>query len=126
MVKLVTIQFVDGEKYRGISEQLTIKHDTIYANKGSVFSADGSLLATSMSQYEIRMDVMTVNAEVFEKNVKSLSVELSKMFGRSTSYWETKIRKGRSQKNRFPCYLPGQFPGPGCFAPRHQRNCCGR
>ena len=101
MVKLVTIQFVDGEKYRGISEQLTIKHDTIYANKGSVFSADGSLLATSMSQYEIRMDVMTVNAEVFEKNVKSLSVELSKMFGRSTSYWETKIRKGRSQKNRY-------------------------
>ena len=101
MVKLVTIQFVDGEKYRGISEQLTIKHDTIYANKGSVFSADGSLLATSMSQYEIRMDVMTVNAEVFEKNVKSLSVELSKMFGRSTSYWETKIRKGRSQKKRY-------------------------
>jgi len=101
MVKLFTIQFVDGEKYRGLSEQLTIKHDTIYANKGSVFSADGSLLATSMSQYEIRMDVMTVDAEVFEKNVKSLSVELSKMFGRSTSYWETKIRKGRSQKKRY-------------------------
>lgn len=101
MAKLFTIQFVDGEKYRGISEQLTIKHDTIYANKGSVFSADGSLLATSMSQYEIRMDVMTVDAEVFEKNVKSLSVELSKMFGRSTTYWETKIKKGRSQKKRY-------------------------
>jgi len=101
MVKLAVIQFVDGERYRGLSEQLTIKHDTIYANKGSIFSADGSLLATSMSQYEIRMDVMTVNAEVFEKNVKSLSVELSMMFGKSTSYWETKIRKARSQKNRY-------------------------
>lgn len=101
MVQLATIQFVDGEKYRGMSEHLTLKNDTIYANKGSVFSSDGSLLATSMSQYEIRMDVVTVNAEVFEKNVRDLSVELSKMLGKSTTYWETKIRKGRSNKNRY-------------------------
>jgi len=101
IVKLVTIQFVDGEKYRGLSEQYTLRNDTIYANKGSVFSADGSLLATSMSQYEIRMDVVTVKADVFEKNVKSLSKELSNMLGRSVSYWETKLRKGRSSKNRY-------------------------
>ena len=101
MVQLATIQFVDGEKYRSMSEHLTLKNDTIYANKGSVFSSDGSLLATSMSQYEIRMDVVTINAEVFEKNVRGLSVELSKMLGKSTSYWETKIRKGRSNKNRY-------------------------
>lgn len=101
MVQLATIQFVDGEKYRSMSEHLTLKNDTIYANKGSVFSSDGSLLATSMSQYEIRMDLVTINAEVFEKNVRGLSVELSKMLGKSTSYWETKIRKGRSNKKRY-------------------------
>jgi len=101
MVQLATIQFVDGEKYRGMSEHLTIKQDTIFANKGSVFSVDGSLLATSMSQYEIRMDVVTVKAEVFEKNVRALSESLSKMLGKSTSYWETKIRKGRNAKNRY-------------------------
>jgi len=101
MAQMVTIQFVDGEKYRSLSEQLTLRNDTIYANKGSVFSADGSLLATSMSQYEIRMDIMTVDKTVFEKNVRGLSVELSKMFGKSTSYWEKKIRKGRSNKSRY-------------------------
>jgi cell division protein FtsI (penicillin-binding protein 3) len=99
--KLVTIQFVEGDKYRDLSEQYTIKTDIIYANKGSVFSADGSLLATSMSQYEIRMDVMTVKASVFEKNVRVLSKELSKMFGKSTFYWETKLKKARSNKNRY-------------------------
>lgn len=100
-VQLVRIQFVDGDKYRSLSEQLTIRTDTIYANKGSIFSADGSLLATSMSQYEIRMDVMTVDGEVFEKNVKDLSKELSKMFGKSVSKWETKLRRGRSKKSRY-------------------------
>jgi cell division protein FtsI (penicillin-binding protein 3) len=101
VARLVTIQFVDGDKYRGLSEQLTLRNDTIYANKGSVFSADGSLLATSMSQYEIRMDVVTVDAGVFEKNVRSLATELSKMFGKSTSHYETKLRKARDSKSRY-------------------------
>jgi cell division protein FtsI (penicillin-binding protein 3) len=99
--RLTSIQFSDGDKYRNLSEQLTLRNDTIYANRGSVFSADGSLLATSMSQYEIRMDAFTVNGEVFEKNVRALSQELSKMLGNTTSNWERKIRKARSSKNRY-------------------------
>ena len=101
IARLATIQFVDGDRYRGLSQQLTLRNDTIHANKGSVFSADGSLLATSMSQYEIRMDLVTVDADVFEKNVRGLAAELSKMFGKSTSYYETKLRKGRDSKSRY-------------------------
>ncbi|UMB62117.1 transpeptidase family protein [Lutibacter sp. A80] len=99
--QLTDIQFSEGEKYRHISEQLTLRNDTIYANRGSVFSEDGSLLATSMSQYEIRMDAVTVAGEVFEKNVRALSQELSKMLGNSVSHWERKIRKARNSKNRY-------------------------
>ncbi|MEX1383051.1 peptidoglycan D,D-transpeptidase FtsI family protein, partial [Lutibacter sp.] len=99
--RLTDIQFSDGDKYRNLSEQLTLRNDTIYANRGSVFSADGSLLATSMSQYEIRMDAVTVDSEVFEKNVRSLSQELSKMLGNTTAHWERKIRKARNSKNRY-------------------------
>ena len=99
--RLTDIQFSDGDKYRNLSEQLTLRNDTIYANRGSVFSADGSLLATSMSQYEIRMDAFTVDSEVFEKNVRSLSQELSKMLGNTTAHWERKIRKARNTKNRY-------------------------
>ena len=101
ILKLTDIQFADGEKYRDLSEHLTIKNDTIFANRGNVFSADGSLLATSMSQYEIRMDAYTVEAEEFEANIRSLSVELSKMLGKSASEWENKIRKARTNKNRY-------------------------
>lgn len=101
IVRLTNIQFADGEKYRNLSEQLTLRNDTIFANRGNVFSSDGSLLATSMSQFEIRMDAYTVNGEVFEKNIRSLARELSKMLGKSTSYWETRIRKARNTKNRY-------------------------
>ena len=101
VVRLTDIQFTDGEKYRDLSEQLTLRNDTIFANRGSVFSDDGSLLATSMSQYEIRMDAYTVDSEVFEKNIRALSNKLSKKFGKTESYWETKIRKARNTKNRY-------------------------
>ena len=72
IVTLTNIQYADGEKYRNLSEQLTLRNDTIFANRGNVFSADGSLLATSMSQYHIRMDAYTVKAVVFEKNIQNL------------------------------------------------------
>lgn len=101
LVSVVNIQFRDGERYRELSKQLTVRNDTIFANRGSVFSSDGSLLATSMSQYEIRMDAYTVKSEVFEKNIRGLASELSKMLGNSTSHWETRIKKARNKKNRY-------------------------
>ncbi|WP_298263612.1 penicillin-binding protein [uncultured Lutibacter sp.] len=101
VVRLTNIQFADGDKYRSLSEQLTLRNDTIFANRGNVFSADGSLLATSMPQYEIRMDAFTVKSEDFEKNIRALSVELSKMLGGTASKWETQIRKARKNKNRY-------------------------
>ena len=101
VVRLTNIQFADGDKYRSLSEQLTLRNDTIFANRGNVFSADGSLLATSMPQYEIRMDAFTVKSEDFEKNIRALSMELSKMLGGTASKWETQIRKARKNKNRY-------------------------
>ena len=101
LVKLTDIQYAEGEKYRALSEQLTLRNDTIFANRGNVFSSEGSLLATSMSQFEIRMDPYTVKSEESEKNIRSLSVELSKMLGNSASNWEKKIKKARDGKNRY-------------------------
>ena len=101
VVRLINIQFVDGEKYKSLSEQLTIKKDTIHANRGSVFSADGSLLATSMTRYEIRMDVGTVDGTVFEENVVDLAKSLAGMFGSTSQAWVRKLRKARNQNNRY-------------------------
>ncbi len=101
ILRLSDIQIAEGEKYRSLSEHLTLRNDTIFANRGNVFSADGSLLATSMSQYEIRMDAFTVDSKVFEKEIRNLAKELSKMLGKSDSHWEQKIRKARNNKNRY-------------------------
>ncbi|MEQ6125304.1 penicillin-binding transpeptidase domain-containing protein [Pseudotenacibaculum sp. MALMAid0570] len=99
--KVINIQYVQGDKYRQISKDLTQKPFTIYANKGNVYAADGNLLATSMSKFTIRMDVMSVDGEIFDRDVTSLSKSLSNFLGKSSSYYEQKLRNARKLKNRY-------------------------
>lgn len=100
-VKIVRIQYSEGDKYRDLSVERTIRKDTIFYNRGNVVSSNGSLLATSMSKYDIRMDVVTVSSAVFEKNIHALSQAMSEMFGKSTSYYQSYFRKARKHKNRY-------------------------
>lgn len=99
--KIFRIQYVEGDKYRGISKQRTVRKDTIFYNRGNVVSEKGNLLATSMAKYDIRMDVVTVSSEVFEKNVQALSVSLSAMFGKPAKEYKAKLRRARKMKNRY-------------------------
>ncbi len=100
-VKIARIQYLEGEKYQNLSYHSTIRKDTIFYNRGNVVSQKGNLLATSMSKYDIRMDVVTVSDEVFEKNVHALSEALSEMFGKSVYEYKSYLRKARRSKNRY-------------------------
>ncbi|WP_339661404.1 penicillin-binding protein [uncultured Polaribacter sp.] len=99
--RVINIQYVQGEKYKKLSTELTIKQDTIRANKGNVYAADGNLLATSMSKFTIRMDVVAVDANVFEENFVGLSRELSKLLGKPADYYQNKLRTAKKRKNRY-------------------------
>ena len=100
-VKLTNIQWVEGDYYRKLAKERTVRNFVIPANKGNVYSADGSLLATSIPNYEIRFDAVTPKAESFEKNVKLLSDSLASVLGKSSSYFQNELRKARANKNRY-------------------------
>jgi len=99
--KLVQIGFYDGDVYRKEAELGTVKTFEIAANRGNVYTADGSLLATSVSKFDIRMDPVSISDDDFEKGIKDLSKELSKMLGKSAGHYENYIRKARINKNRY-------------------------
>ena len=101
VVRVCDIQFVKGDKYRKLSKERTVKNDTIFANRGNVYASDGNLLATSMSKYTIRMDVVAVRSNVFEKGIKGLSLSLSQMLGKSPEFYQQKLRNARKRKNRY-------------------------
>ncbi|MFP2997394.1 penicillin-binding protein [Spongiivirga sp. MCCC 1A20706] len=100
-VKLVNIQLVEGGKYKELAQISNFKNDTITANRGNIYAADGSLLATSMPKYDIRIDVMTISQKNFSKHVKGLADSLSTMLGEPSDFYLKKLRIARQTKNRY-------------------------
>ncbi|WP_300486106.1 penicillin-binding protein [Flavobacterium sp.] len=100
-IKLTNIQWVEGEYYRKLAKERTVKNFVIPANKGNVYSADGSLLATSIPNYTIRFDAVAPKKEDFDKNVKPLADSLSGLLGKPSSYFQTELRRARANKNRY-------------------------
>ncbi|WP_196891373.1 penicillin-binding protein [Aureivirga marina] len=100
--KLFNIQFGEGEKYRSLSAN-EIKRDTIQANRGNIYAEDGSLLATSVTKYEIRMDAASPNISdsYFDSNIDSLAIKLADMLGNTPKHYKNKITRARKNKNRY-------------------------
>jgi cell division protein FtsI (penicillin-binding protein 3) len=99
--KLTNIQWVEGDYYRKLAKERTVKNFVIPANKGNIYSADGSMLATSIPNYEIRFDAVAPKAVAFEKNVKSLSDSLSVLLEKPKGFFLNEFRKARANKNRY-------------------------
>ena len=99
--KLVNIQFVQGEEYRALAEKRTLEDFDIPANRGNVYSADGSLLATSIPKYDIRIDAIQAKPATFEKYIGALADSLHVYKGKPASYYKNIIRKARKNKNRY-------------------------
>ncbi len=101
LFKLVSIQIVDGEKYRDLAMERTERMFTISPNRGDLYSDDGSLLATSVSRYAIRFDAVTVSDEDFKENVKPLADALAKLLNKPSSHYQQVLRKAKENKNRY-------------------------
>ena len=101
VMRVAYIQFVEGAYYKKISKQRTIKTDTIYANKGNVYAANGNLLATTMAKYTVRLDVTVIENRLFESQLDVLCDSLSNMFGKPSSYYNLYLRKAKRKGNRY-------------------------
>lgn len=100
-IKLFNIQWVGGDYYRKLAKQRTVKNFEIPANKGNIYSSDGSLLATSVPEYTIRFDAVTPSEENFEKYYVALSDSLAKLVGKSSGEFQRDLRKAKNTKNRY-------------------------
>jgi len=100
-IKLTNIQWVEGDYYRKLAKERTVKRFVIPANRGNVYSSDGSLLATSIPEYTIRFDAVAPSEENFDKHVEALSDSLAILLKKPSSSVLNEFRKARAHKNRY-------------------------
>lgn len=103
--KLFTVQVVEGDKWRAMQDSLSTRYVTVEPARGNIYSVDGKLLATSVPEYDIRMDLFAPGIEsddVFYSKVDSLSSSLSRFFGdKPSSQYSRLLRDARKRKNRY-------------------------
>ena len=100
-IKLTNIQWVEGAYYRKLAKERSVKNFVIPANRGNVYSSDGSLLATSIPNYTIRFDAVAPSKENFDQNVKALADSLGLFLQKSSATYLNDFRKARAHKNRY-------------------------
>ena len=63
LFKLFHVQFAEGEKWRAMADSLSTRFANVEAARGNIYSVDGSLLATSVPEYDIRVDMLAGGIE---------------------------------------------------------------
>ncbi len=105
LFKLYKLQFVEGKKWKAKADSLTTRYFNIEATRGNIYSIDGSLLATSVPEYELRMDMLAGGIEkdaVFYEHVDALANNLAQLFkNRSAKEYGRMFRKARYERNRY-------------------------
>ncbi|SEB16187.1 penicillin-binding protein [Pedobacter hartonius] len=105
LIRLCDVQFVEGHKWRAMADSLSTKYINVEAARGNIYSNDGSLLATSVPEYELRMDMYAggiTDSKVFYGKVDSLAMKLSQFFGDKTPKEYSRIlRSARADSVRY-------------------------
>ena len=84
----------EGNYWRGMSDSLHQRIVELDAERGTIYSEDGSMLSTSIPQFDIYIDFMAdglreKNGKRFKENLDSLSYSLARLFGdRSTGEYK--------------------------------------
>jgi cell division protein FtsI (penicillin-binding protein 3) len=105
--KAVYIQQVQGSYWRGMSDSLHQKIVELDAERGTIYSEDGSMLSTSIPQFDIYIDFMAdglreKNGKRFNENVDSLSICLANLFkDRNSAEYKYLLKTGYREKERY-------------------------
>ena len=102
VIRMGRIQFVEGEKWTAMAEDIGLQFRTVKATRGSIYSDNGSLLATSLPFYRVAFDPSVSEEQVFNQGLDSLTFFIANYFGdHSADYYSRKIKKARQSNRRY-------------------------
>ncbi|OYU83966.1 MAG: penicillin-binding protein [Flavobacterium sp. BFFFF2] len=99
--KLTNIQWAHGKYYRELAKKKTVERKIIPSNRGNIYSADGSLLATSVPNYDIHCDPIVPKDEVFNEQVDALADSLAVFYHKPSAYFKSVLKRARARKRHF-------------------------
>src|SRR5690606_21664093 len=103
---MIKIQVAEGQQLDDFAER---NFDLVEepAERGNLYASEGALLATTVTVHDVFIDLLVIKDYLFESEVSYLSDSLSRMFQKPASYFDTKLRNERKNKNRYMTLIKG-------------------
>ena len=102
IIKMSHIFFVEGKECRKQVKSSNIKKREIPANRGNIYSSDGELLSTTLTKYNIAIDLKVVSETLFSNHVRALADSLGKLSNKlSSKHYLRRLQKGRTQRKQY-------------------------
>jgi cell division protein FtsI (penicillin-binding protein 3) len=105
VIQLYRLQFIQDDQWKALSSKRSTRYDIVEASRGNILSVDGSLLATSIPEYELRMDMFAGGIEsdkAFYSKIDSLAASLAAFFpGKSAQEYSRMLRDARKDNSRY-------------------------
>ncbi|MCO6564141.1 MAG: transpeptidase family protein [Apibacter sp.] len=99
--RLIYIQTHDTEKYKNLAQTTNFRNVEVVAARGNLYASDGILLATTITKYDIYIDMKTIRAELYQNNIGALCDSLQKMFKKPSYYFYSKLNEGKKKENQY-------------------------
>lgn len=98
LYKGAIIQFKEGDELRAQADSMHTKIEIIQPERGNIYSEDGSLLCSSIPEFDVHIDLKAIPADTFNKYVEPLSKQLANILPDKTAV-DYKILLSTEYKN---------------------------
>ena len=102
IVKAALIQMNEGPTLRVIAKEARTRTMPLIAERGNIYTENGSLLSSSVPQFDVHVDFSVMDSKLFNKNVDSLALCLSHLFNdESKDQYKQELLDGFNSKDRY-------------------------
>lgn len=105
--KAIYIQTAEGAYWKSLSDSLHLEYREMDADRGTIYSEDGSMLSTSIPFFDVHIDfgadgLREKNGKRFKENLDSLSYSLSALFGdQNSKEYKKELQQAFINKERY-------------------------
>ncbi len=100
--KAAFIQYKRGPELRKDARKQHTRTDTLRAERGAIYSEDGTLLSSSIPEFDVHLDLTITRPDSFHRYRDTLGSLLSGLLGRGTpAQWTARLAKAYGDSTRY-------------------------
>lgn len=102
IIKAAMIQIKEGPQLRAQAQEMSLRTDTLFAERGNIYTEDGTMLCSTIPQFDVHVDFSVIKKDTFYKHIDTLSKKLSDLLRDETAaQYKSKLVKAFKDTVRY-------------------------